>query len=468
MSRFRHLLWRAVCWLAGGLTVTGRLPSGACVIVANHSSHADTAALLAALPPSSRPVFAAAADYWFAVPARRAAATGLAGILPVQRGREGAYAALLAAAGPALAAGRAVVVYPEGTRTTDGTIGTFRSGAVRLARDCGVPVVPVAVLGTRDVLPKHGRLRPAPMEVRIGTPRRPAPTPTAVPGRDSVPAVTPRRAPAEAAGSVTVSGHATAPAAVPAQAGAGVLDPAPATARPAPAPASGPGPDHDMAAATATASTGVARGRAAALRDDVVGLIARGPARARTSAVWTRVARLAGSRRGLVVAFCWGLAEALSWPVMAEMTLVFLAAAVPSRVPALASSIVAGSLAGVLVNARLTAGGGWLPAPLTTPRMQDAALADLADGAPGILHQALSGIPVKLYARAAGELGIDPASLLLWAGIERGLRMAAVAVVVSLVARRLHGWLRRCYGTYLLLASGTFTVVLALIIAAWS
>jgi len=154
--------------------------------------------------------------------------------------------------------------------------------------------------------------------------------------------------------------------------------------------------------------------------------------------------------------------------VMAEMTLVFLAAAVPSRVPALASSIVAGSLAGVLLNARLAAAGWWLPAPLTTGRMQAAARADLADGAHGILHQALSGIPVKLYARAAGELGTDPLALAAWAGVERGLRMAAVGLLVWLVARGLHAWLRRCYGAYLVLTAVGFAGVLTMIVTAWS
>lgn len=169
MSRLRHWLWRAVCAVSGGLRVTGGLEvPGGCVIVANHSSHADTAVLLAALPPRSRPVFGAAADYWFAVPVRRVIATSLIGVLPVSRAGSGSYEALLAAARPALAAGRAVVIYPEGTRSTDGTVGEFRSGAVRLARDCGVPVVPVAVLGTADVLPKGGRYSPAPMQVRIG------------------------------------------------------------------------------------------------------------------------------------------------------------------------------------------------------------------------------------------------------------------------------------------------------------
>ncbi|HEX3258678.1 MAG TPA: lysophospholipid acyltransferase family protein [Pseudonocardia sp.] len=384
-SRVRSVLWRAVCWLLGGLTVIGELPrQRAYVVVANHGSHADTAALLAALPPASRPVFAAAADYWFDVPARRAVASGLAGILPVRRGEQGAYAALLAAARPALAAGRTVVVYPEGTRSTDGRVGAFHSGAVRLAADCGVALVPAAVLGTRDVLPKHGRVRSAPMEVRIGAPR---------------------------ASEATDAGQ---------------------------------------------------------LRADVLDLLARGPARRRTSAVWAQVARLVSGPRGLLVAFVWGLAGAPRWPVMAEMTLVFLAAAVPSRVPALASSIVAGSLAGVLLNARLAAAGWWLPAPLTTERMQAAARADLADGAHGILHQALSGIPVKLYARAAGELGTDPWALAAWAGVERGLRMAAVGLLVWLVARGLHAWLRRCYGAYLVLTAAGFACALAMIVAAWS
>lgn len=170
-SALRHWLWRMVCAVSGGLTVTGKMPvKGGCIVVANHSSHADTAVLLAALPASAKPVFGAAADYWFDLPVRRLIATSLIGILPVRRSGEGGYAALLAAVRPALEAGRTVVIYPEGTRSTDGTIGEFRSGAVRLARECGVPLVPVAVAGTADVLPKGGRFSPAPMQVRIGGP----------------------------------------------------------------------------------------------------------------------------------------------------------------------------------------------------------------------------------------------------------------------------------------------------------
>jgi 1-acyl-sn-glycerol-3-phosphate acyltransferase len=171
-SLLRHWLWRAVCGVSGGLTVTGPWrASGGCVVVANHASHADTAVLLAALPAKAQPVFAAAADYWFEVPVRRFAAGSLAGILPVRRSGGDTYAQLLAAARPALKAGRAVVIYPEGTRSTDGQVGEFRSGAVRLARDCGVPIVPIAVLGTAEVLPKGASfISHAPMRVHIGQP----------------------------------------------------------------------------------------------------------------------------------------------------------------------------------------------------------------------------------------------------------------------------------------------------------
>ena len=71
-AALRHYLWRIVVSRSGGLTVTGRWRhAGGCILVANHSSHADTAVLLAALPPSAKPVFVAAADYWFDVPVRR-------------------------------------------------------------------------------------------------------------------------------------------------------------------------------------------------------------------------------------------------------------------------------------------------------------------------------------------------------------------------------------------------------------
>ncbi len=49
-----------------------------------------------------------------------------------------------------------VIFFPEGTRSRDGRVRAFQSGAFRLAIDAGVPILPLVVDGTRDALPKHG------------------------------------------------------------------------------------------------------------------------------------------------------------------------------------------------------------------------------------------------------------------------------------------------------------------------
>ncbi len=164
----RRAIWRTAFAATGGLRVAGRLPDQPCVLVANHSSHADTAALLAALPARRCPSVAAAADYWFRGPARRLICRALVGAFPVRR--HGGGTADLAHAGDLLAAGHDVIVYPEGSRSRDGSIGEFRSGAAQLARLANAPLVPVGIGGTRELLPVHGRLRRAPVSVRIGDP----------------------------------------------------------------------------------------------------------------------------------------------------------------------------------------------------------------------------------------------------------------------------------------------------------
>jgi membrane protein YqaA with SNARE-associated domain len=80
----------------------------------------------------------------------------------------------MAAAVALLRAGRAVVVFPEGTRGR-GAPARFHAGAFRLAAAAGVPVVPVGIAGTGALLPKHGRLHRTRVVVGIGAPVEPDP-----------------------------------------------------------------------------------------------------------------------------------------------------------------------------------------------------------------------------------------------------------------------------------------------------
>jgi 1-acyl-sn-glycerol-3-phosphate acyltransferase len=177
----RRLWWRALFALTGGLSVVGRRPVGPCVIVANHCSHADAPALVAALPARLRPAVAAADDYWFRRPVRRRVCVAAVGAFPVRRG--GGGSADLDGAAALLRAGRSVVVLPEGTRSRTGELGRFHSGAMRLAATAGVPVVPVGLIGTGRLLPVHGRPRAAQVTVRFG---KPIPRADAAAARDAV------------------------------------------------------------------------------------------------------------------------------------------------------------------------------------------------------------------------------------------------------------------------------------------
>ena len=141
------------------------------LFVANHASHMDTPLILGALPSAwrRRTAVAAAADYFYrtpltahavalafnAVPVQRAAGTGADGVVDLHR---------------LIEEGWSLVVYPEGTRSRDGTVGRLHSGAAVLAAHHGLAIVPVAVSGTHAVMPV-GRSWTS-VARRLGLPRR--------------------------------------------------------------------------------------------------------------------------------------------------------------------------------------------------------------------------------------------------------------------------------------------------------
>lgn len=79
----------------------------------------------------------------------------MAGDVPLRRGDSSSASSAMARCRWYLERGMSVMIFPEGTRSRDGSIGAFKDGAFRLALETGYPILPVAVSGTRYTIPKH-------------------------------------------------------------------------------------------------------------------------------------------------------------------------------------------------------------------------------------------------------------------------------------------------------------------------
>src|SRR5215471_7555191 len=67
--------------------------------------------------------------------------------------------------------GQSVVIFPEGTRSRDGRTGPFKKGGFHLAMSAGVDIVPVAIRGSREVMPRgSARIYPGDVSIEIGEP----------------------------------------------------------------------------------------------------------------------------------------------------------------------------------------------------------------------------------------------------------------------------------------------------------
>ncbi|WP_433262837.1 lysophospholipid acyltransferase family protein [Micromonospora vinacea] len=145
---------------------------GGAILAGNHLSVADELFLVTAAP--RHVTFWAKVEYfngrgpggWL----NRRIVAGM-GAIPVDRADGRAALRALDAAVPVLRSGGLVAVYPEGTRSPDGRLYRGRVGMTRLARDAEVPIIPVGVTGTAEVLPVDARLpRRHPITLRFGPP----------------------------------------------------------------------------------------------------------------------------------------------------------------------------------------------------------------------------------------------------------------------------------------------------------
>jgi 1-acyl-sn-glycerol-3-phosphate acyltransferase len=91
----------------------------------------------------------------------------LAGDIPVDRSDRRSGARMLLAANRCLQLKCSVMFFPEGTRSPDGRVWKFNEGAFHLAIKAGVPVLPVAIEGTRDCLPKRSWKFGPPQEILL-------------------------------------------------------------------------------------------------------------------------------------------------------------------------------------------------------------------------------------------------------------------------------------------------------------
>ena len=166
---FAHRCARAWSWLI--LKTTGvrvrvegldRITPGATyVFVSNHQSIYDTPIVFASLPYQLRII---AKESLAAFPVlgwhlRRG------GHLFVDR-KHPDHSGILKRWRALVSDGLSLIIYAEGTRSPDGHTARFKAGSFLLAIQAGLPIVPLAVIGTRHVMPK-GRLRTEPADVQL-------------------------------------------------------------------------------------------------------------------------------------------------------------------------------------------------------------------------------------------------------------------------------------------------------------
>lgn len=148
------------------------------ILVANHTSHIDTAALFAAVPREwiglIHPV--AASDTFYRNKISAEISANVLNAVPFDR--YGDFEHSMAECRAVLERGEILLMFPEGTRSMTGSIGPFRSGAAQLAIAVGCPVVPAFIEGGADILPKKARmLRPRKLRVVFGDALTPPPGP---------------------------------------------------------------------------------------------------------------------------------------------------------------------------------------------------------------------------------------------------------------------------------------------------
>lgn len=165
-------LWgRAILWVSGiNVTLKGLeklKTSQSYIYMANHQSNYDIPVLLGKLPVQFR--WLAKAEL-FKIPVFGRAMRGC-GYISIDRSNRKLAFDSLAQAAETIRDGASVMIFPEGTRTVDGNLKSFKNGGFVLSVDAGVPIVPVIIRGTWPIMPRTRlRVEPGPVVIEIQDP----------------------------------------------------------------------------------------------------------------------------------------------------------------------------------------------------------------------------------------------------------------------------------------------------------
>lgn len=165
-------LWSRHLLALGGVkaTVNGLekiKPKQKYIVVSNHQSHLDISTLMVNLPLQL--VFIAKKEL-FAIPFFGWGIKALGHIAINRDSARSARECILAASQVIKTKAKiSLVIFPEGTRSPDGRVHEFKQGSFALALATGLPVLPVAITGTYQALPKTSLLvKPAPVTIQVG------------------------------------------------------------------------------------------------------------------------------------------------------------------------------------------------------------------------------------------------------------------------------------------------------------
>lgn len=161
----KPVVWTQTAPVVTGLDLIENV-RGPVIFVANHASHLDAPLILGSLPNrfTRRMAVGAAADYFFDARWRASVTALVFNAFPIER--QGSRR-LRSLAPQLLDDGWNLLIFPEGTRSQDGWMNSFRLGTAHLCHTRGVPAIPMALRGSFAAMPR-GRNWPMPKRPRVG------------------------------------------------------------------------------------------------------------------------------------------------------------------------------------------------------------------------------------------------------------------------------------------------------------